>query len=102
MQKPPKYPDWEIDRIRLADSLMASAPGKRAADEGWIIALHDFCRERSRLPNADEEMRIKSASLARIGRIRRMLAVGPHFVIKPMIRAVTSKRIRLERLANVG
>lgn len=40
--------DWQY---RLADELIMSGPlGKRAAKEGWVLSLHDFCRNKGRLP----------------------------------------------------
>lgn len=46
---------WTAERIQLADELCAgTALGKRAAREGWVLHLHDFCRENMRLPDAEQ------------------------------------------------
>jgi len=49
-----KFPDWTPEAIKKADELIQCKLGQRAADEGWIFALHTFCRKNSRLPMADE------------------------------------------------
>jgi hypothetical protein len=46
--------DWQY---RLADDLIMCEMGRRAAREGWILSLHDFCRINGRLPTADWEIR---------------------------------------------
>jgi hypothetical protein len=45
---------WTKDAIETADKLIASKLGQRAADEGWVLSLHDFCRKQRRLPDAGE------------------------------------------------
>ncbi|CAA2139539.1 hypothetical protein [Hyphomicrobium sp. ghe19] len=47
---PPKYPEWTPEAIAKADELIRSGLGKRAAEEGWVFALHTFCRKHRRLP----------------------------------------------------
>lgn len=56
---PPKHPEWTPERVKLADKLIVSDMGRIAADEGWILSLHDFCRKKSRLPSEHEIDRIK-------------------------------------------
>jgi hypothetical protein len=46
--------DWQK---KLADELIMCSIGKRAAQENWILSLHDFCRLNSRLPTNDYEIR---------------------------------------------
>jgi hypothetical protein len=50
-----KYPDWTEARRELAYSLMKSPLGMEAAEDLWVCALFDFCRENKRLPNRHEK-----------------------------------------------
>lgn len=45
---------WSPDRITLADELVMGALGKQAARDGWVMALHTFCRDNLRLPAGPE------------------------------------------------
>lgn len=52
----------EIDgadhKHRLADELICAGElGRRAAREGWILSLHDFCRINGKLPTEDWQIR---------------------------------------------
>lgn len=50
--------DGADHRFRLADELICAGPlGKRAAQEGWILSLHDFCRLNGKLPTEDWQIR---------------------------------------------
>ena len=42
--------EFTDDRVRLANDLVMSPLGKQAAKEGWIGALHAFCRRKLRMP----------------------------------------------------
>jgi len=57
-----KYPEWMPERQRQADALICSDMGRKAADEGWLIGLWDFCREKQRLPNRFEAEKIAKRS----------------------------------------
>jgi hypothetical protein len=48
--------------MAIADKLIVSDLGRLAADEGWVLALHDFCRHNHRLPNQTEQHRCKRAA----------------------------------------
>jgi len=48
------HADWQY---RLADDLIMCGLGRRAAEEGWILSLHDFCRNNGRLPKEQWEIR---------------------------------------------
>ncbi len=60
----PKYPEWSREARAAADRLIVSDMGRLAADDGWALALHDFCRQTRRLPNATEQHRLKRTSTA--------------------------------------
>lgn len=45
-----EYPEWTDERIEKADELIRCALGRKAANEGWVFALHTFCRKHQRLP----------------------------------------------------
>ena len=36
--------------------------GRRAADGGWVLSLHDFCRKQGRLPIGPEIPRLKASA----------------------------------------
>lgn len=55
---PFRHPGWSADDIAIADRLIVSEAGREAADGGWSLGLHDFCRYNHRLPNAHEKARI--------------------------------------------
>lgn len=46
--------EFSPDRTQLADELIMGEMGRMAAKEGWISALHQFCRKEMRLPDRDE------------------------------------------------
>lgn len=48
------YPEWSKGRIAKADEMVNCAMGQRAASEGWVLGLHDFCRNHERLPAESE------------------------------------------------
>lgn len=48
------FPDWTPEAIKKADELIQCKLGQRAADEGWVFALHTFCRKKGRLPLTNE------------------------------------------------
>jgi hypothetical protein len=56
---------WTAERVEEADRLIQSDVGVRAAQEGWIIALHDWCRENRELPGVDRAAKIRAAALQR-------------------------------------
>ena len=48
------YPEWSHERQRKAAQMICCELGKRAAKEGWVISLWDFCRNKDRLPQRHE------------------------------------------------
>lgn len=58
----PRYPEWSNEAFRFADDLVMCDIGKRAAREGWVLGLHDFCRNHRRLPHENETHEIKRNS----------------------------------------
>lgn len=56
---------WSAERVEFATELCEStAIGRRAAKEGWVLQLHDFCRENMRLPTTDAEVDVLVRSSA--------------------------------------
>lgn len=51
-------------RIELADELIRGSMGQRAAQEGWGLALRDFCRREGRLPNEGEARECRQSARA--------------------------------------
>lgn len=48
------------EAFRTANRLIRSEMGKEAARDGWIGQLHDFCRQKGRLPKGFEISHLKS------------------------------------------
>lgn len=46
-----RYPEWSSSAIAKADKLIQSELGRRAAREGWISTLWDYCRSAGALPD---------------------------------------------------
>lgn len=95
---------WSPQRVELADKLMRSDAGLQAADEGWIIFLHDFCREQGRLPNKFEAedirakgLRLNAESAEREKQFRE--AGGNPKLLQAVTKAFTTRKIRLSALA---
>lgn len=59
-----KNPEWSKEAYAEANQLICSEIGRRAAAEGWIIGLWDFCRENRRWPNNFEAKRVMDKSLS--------------------------------------
>jgi len=55
---PSQYRGWSSEDMAIADRLIVCDLGREAADNGWSLGLHDFCRYAHRLPNAHEQARI--------------------------------------------
>ena len=55
-----EYDDWYHSKAAHdeADRLINSELGRKAADDGWIGDLYDFCREHRRLPSIKEQPRL--------------------------------------------
>ena len=62
---PAKRDEWSTEAMREADRLLASATGRKAAEEGWVWQLWDFLRREGRWPDFHEgqAMRTKSAAM---------------------------------------
>lgn len=58
----PNKNEWSDDRLSLAFDLINCETGRRAAREGWVSALHTFCRKNMRLPAGPSEIQACVAS----------------------------------------
>lgn len=47
----PTHPEWSDAAFAAADKLIDCEMGRKAAREGWILSLHDFCRRERKLPS---------------------------------------------------
>jgi hypothetical protein len=56
----PQHGDWTSDALRTASGLIRSDMGREAAKDGWITQLHDFCRQKRRLPKGFEIAKLKT------------------------------------------
>jgi hypothetical protein len=93
---------WSPERVKRADAMMDSSVGREAANEGWIISLHDFCREQGRLPNGFETVKVRIAALARKAereRRERLFGGNPK-LIQSVARAMETKASRLSAIAH--
>lgn len=53
---------WSREAFEAADRLIQSDMGRKAAHEGWINDLHDFCRQHRRLPVPKEQSKLIRAA----------------------------------------
>ena len=90
------------ERVKQAERMMNSDVGRRAAEEGWIVSLHDFCREQGRLPNKFEAEKVRAAALIRKAeREERERSFGGNpRMIQAVAKAMEAKRAQLSALAN--
>jgi len=58
--EPSQFADW---RSNLADDLVKCGIGRQAADEGWILSLHDFARNNGRLPAGGDIAKCKATAI---------------------------------------
>lgn len=97
-------PTWLPQRVKAADRMMNSDIGRKAADEGWIIVLHDFCRVNGRLPEAGGEastLRLQGLSWKHWYENAKSSAEGKAApaLIAPIARAFAAKAKRLTEAA---
>jgi len=99
--KPESSDPWSPARIELADKLMDSERGRQAAQEGWIILLHDFCRKEQRLPNNFEVLDLQAAAAALKAKQEKRTREfsGIPRLILPVAKAMEAKFRRLSNLA---
>jgi len=58
-----KFAVWSDHRRKLADDLIMTPQGKRAAEEGWILGLHNYIREHGEAPRTPaDENKLRTAS----------------------------------------
>ena len=50
---------WAGWRMQLADELINGEMGRQAAEEGWVLILHDFVRNNGRMPTGNEIARCR-------------------------------------------
>jgi hypothetical protein len=53
-QEDDKLRAWREPAVRAADALINCEMGRKAAREGWILGLHDYCRHHGTLPSPRE------------------------------------------------
>ena len=89
------YPEWSAARIAQANRLICCAGGKKAAEDGWIVRLWDFCRENERLPNrAEAEVIIRKFRAAEAD----FAESGIPLEYSSMRNAILSKRAQLSAM----
>lgn len=67
---------WSWEAQKYADDLMNSDLGRRAAQEGWIGSLWDFCRKFGRLPHEGIETKRIVESAYRLLQLRQKVKRG--------------------------
>lgn len=65
---------WAEMRCVRADALIESGIGVRAAEEGWLEALWNFCRRHERLPDRHEAKALRKTADAREAKTERAVA----------------------------
>lgn len=53
------HPAWQPKAVEKADKLIQGQMGQEAGDNGWVLSLHDFCRNHGRLPNEADAYRCR-------------------------------------------
>lgn len=53
---------WTAERRRLADDLIKTEQGRRAAREGWVLGLWHFVADNGRAPDSREEPRLRRSA----------------------------------------
>jgi hypothetical protein len=92
------WPEHSEKRVKKADRLIQCPLGRQAADEGWIMGLHEFCRETGKLPDRYEAERVKAKLMAQLAERRPIEAVGGRHVAAPLFRAWRQREERLKKL----
>jgi hypothetical protein len=88
------------ERILLANKMLLSEGGQQAAEEGWVIPFHDFCRTQGRLPTRFEAADLKSRWQEWQRRNQSMVEKdGLPRVIRAIRKALEAKRTRLTAIA---
>lgn len=100
-----RYPEWQEWRIKKANELVCSDLGREALGEGWIVSLHDFCREQQRVPDRHElvSVRNKGLEVSKDFEAAVKAAVGnpkPNPLILNLINLRTSMFDRLRKAVN--
>lgn len=52
-------PEWSTERELLANQMIVCETGRRAAEGGWILGLHNFIRKHARMPLHHEIDKLK-------------------------------------------
>jgi hypothetical protein len=91
---------WSDERRILADQLVMTPQGKRAAKEGWIFGLHNFIRENGRVPTEYEERQLKQSSEEFLVEFRKCLN-GGFACAKPLAELGAKMLKRREELSDM-
>jgi hypothetical protein len=73
-----KEDEWSHYSTMTADRLVAGKLGQRAANEGWVVGLWDFCRKEHRLPHGSEVSEVIAKSRAAREKIEQAGFSLPH------------------------
>ena len=98
MTPPPKLkkPDyWTPELIELANKLCCCKLGKEAAEEGWLLGMHDFCRQYRRIPDWCEAGQVAAQSAALNADIK-LLPKGS--ILAPLVKARKERYRKLAKL----
>lgn len=95
-----KFAIWSDERRVLADQLIMTSQGKQAAQEGWILGLHNFIREHARVPRQSEENALRTSSREFEEEYRKCLS-GGFACAKPLAELGTKMLQRREELAEL-
>lgn len=94
-------PEWSKQAIAKADSLIRCNLGQRAADEGWVLGLHDFCRKKGRLP-INHEISVIMANAKEFDEAYRVAQETPGSLGAAMVKLGTAMLSRRDRCARVA
>jgi len=96
------HPEWSPQRRQLANALITSDMGLRAAEEGWIGALWDFCRNHQRLPHGREISKVKETAIGFDDALAQCRAGGweSAWALKKLGESILKRRERLVDVAH--
>ena len=96
-----KFAVWSEERRRLADQLVMTEQGKRAAKEGWVLGLHNYIREHGEVPRtAAQENALRVSSQEFEEEYRKCLS-GGFGLAKTLAELGTKMLARREELAEM-
>ena len=98
MSDPDDAADYDA-RCALADQLVAGEMGRRAANDGWILPLHEFAQLHRRLPRQPHEIERCIRNAAETNDVYEKCLRGDHPYSQSLVELGKNVMARRDRLA---